>query len=242
MSGTHLSSPPATISGVAASTRRVCRWDTPPEWLAPGERARAAGIRSRPARDAWLTARLAAKRLVAARLADSSAAPAVEELAAIEIRSRDAAGRGCRPRVFHAGREVAVALSIAHQDERVIVAVGPLARPLGVDLTAGGAFARASSRWWLTAAEQADARRLGPAAATGHAARLWSVKEAVYKAVLADEPFQPLAIEVRFRAGQVASCLAAGRSLPVAGIRCWPVAGHWLALVQAPAGGGEAEG
>lgn len=233
--------PPTPVpawSLVSASMRAVPRWSAPPEWLAPGERARAARIRSRPARDAWLTARLAAKRLIAPRLADFSAG----QFAAIEIQSRDAAGRGSRPRVFHAGREVAVALSIAHDQTRVIVAVGPAGRPLGVDLTPAAAFAEASSRWWLTASERNDAAVLEPAAAVGHAARLWSVKEAVYKAVLADEPFRPLAIEVRFKAGRLVSCRASGRGVPAAGIRSWPVAGHWLALVQAPADGGEAEG
>jgi phosphopantetheinyl transferase len=229
----HSPPPAALLDGVTASTRRARRWDEPPAWLSADERARAARIRHRTARDAWLTARLAAKRLVAARLTDPVAGPQADRLGAIEIRSRDAAGRGSRPRVEIAGREAAIALSIAHADGRVLVAVGPAARPLGVDLTPATAFAGASSCWWLTAAERDDVCRVGSAAATT-LARLWSVKEAVYKAVLNAEPFRPQAIEVRIGAGRIVSCRAAGRSLSVAGIRSWPVAGHWLAIVQAP--------
>jgi len=229
----HSPPPAALLDGVAASTRRVCRWDEPPAWLSADERARAARIRHRTARDAWLTARLAAKRLVAARLTDPVTGPRDEQLGAIDIRSRDAAGRGSRPRVEIAGREAALALSIAHADGRVLVAVGPATRPLGVDLTPAAAFPGASSCWWLTAAERDDVCRVGQATTV---ARLWSVKEAVYKAVLADEPFRPQAIEVRIRAGRITRCTAAGRPVPAAAIRCWQLAGHWLALVQAPAG------
>jgi len=232
-----LHSPPtaALLDGVTASTRRVRRWDDPPAWLSADEQARATRIRHRTARDAWLTARLAAKRLVAARLTDLVTGPRDEQLGAIDIRSRDAAGRGSRPRVEIAGREAAIALSIAHADGRVLVAVGPFARPLGVDLTPAAAFAGASSCWWLTADERDDVRRVGSAAATT-VARLWSVKEAVYKAVLNAEPFRPQAIEVRIRAGRITRCTAAGRPVPAAAIRCWQLAGHWLAMVQAPAG------
>jgi hypothetical protein len=230
-----LHSPPraALLSDVAASTRRVRRWDTPPAWLAPGERARAAGIRDRTARDAWLTARLAAKRLIAARLPDPVTEPRADQLAGIDIRSRDAVGRGSRPRVFIAGREVAVALSIAHVAERVLVAVGPATRPLGVDLTPAAAFAKASSRWWLTAAERAEARLLDPTAAVSHAARLWSVKEAVYKAVLPDRPFDPRLIEVRLPPAATAGCTALGRQWPDLTITTWHSMNHAFALVQA---------
>lgn len=234
--------PPAClIRGVVASTRPVRRWDTLPAWLAPGERTRAAGIRHPRPRNAWLTARLAAKRLVAAHLADTVTGRRADHLATIEIQSRDASGRGCRPRVFSGGREVAVALSIAHVDERVLVAIGPAVRPLGVDLTPAATFAADSSRWWLTAAEGEAAGALGPAAAAEHAARVWTVKEAAYKALLATEPFRPRAIEVRTVGERITECTAAGRSVPATGIRCWRLAGHWLALVQAGPEGGDAE-
>lgn len=230
---TSHASPVPMIDRVVASTRRVHRWDTPPEWLAPGERSRAARIRRREPRDAWLTARLAAKRLVATHLTAAAAEPGADLLSAIEIQSRDAAGRGSRPRVFIGGREAAVALSIAHVDQRVLVAIGPATRPLGVDLTPASTFLETSSRWWLTAAECEEARGLGPAAAAARAARLWSVKEAVYKAVLATAAFRPLTIEVRIVGERIARCTAAGRPVPAAGIRSWQLAGHWLALVEA---------
>jgi len=225
---------PVCLDGIAASTRRVRRWAEPPEWLAPGERDRATRMRDGEVRDAWLTARLAAKRLVAARLPGWPAERVRPYLAGIEIDSRDARGRGARPRALVGGREVAIALSIAHAGDRVLVAVGPAAAPLGVDLTPATAFVRPACRWWLTTAEHHDARLLSGAAAAEQAARLWSIKEAVYKAVLGAEPFRPRAIEVRFQGGRITSCVAAGRSLPAEAIRTWQLAGHWLALVHAP--------
>lgn len=232
--------PPA--SRVAASIRAVRRFANPPPWLSSAERRRADGMRDRSARDAWLTARLAAKRLVAARLPGWPADPPARLLAQLDIRSRDAAGRGVPPRVVVTGGEAAVVVSIAHADLRVLVATAPGADALGVDLTPAVAFARPGSRWWLTAAERADLRLLDPEAAAAQAATLWSVKEAVYKAWLAADPFRPLSIEVRVRHGRVVSCTALGRALPPAAIRTWRMAGHCLAHVHAPGRrpGGEA--
>lgn len=223
---------PARPAGIAASTRRVRRWAEPPAWLTPAERHRAAQMRDRDARDAWLTARLAAKRLIASRLPGAHAVAGTSGLEAIDICSRDAAGRGVRPRVFVGGREAAITVSIAHAGERVLVAVDPAAAPLGVDVTPVTAFSRPAARWWLTTAERFDARGLSADAAVAHAAVVWSVKEAVYKACFVDEPFQPQAIEVRVRHGRIERCTAAGRTVPPAAIRTWRLAGHALALVH----------
>jgi len=229
----HPSAAAAAPGPVSASTLAVRRWQAPPEWLAPAERTRAAAIRGLSQRDAWLTARWAAKRLVAARLPGWDATPDLRRLAAIEIRSRNAAGRGVRPRVLVAGREAAIGVSIAHADERVIVAAGPATAPLGVDLTPIAAFARPASRWWLTAGERLDAAQLDAAAGAAQAAAVWSVKEAVYKAWLAAEPFCPRAIEVRLRGGRIVGCTAGGRTVPPAAIRSWRLAGHAVCLVHA---------
>lgn len=224
----------APASAVAASIRAVRRFAAPPQWLSPAEHRRADGMRDRGARDAWLTARLAAKRLVAARLPGWPVDPPVRMLALLDIRSRDAAGRGVRPRVVVPDGVAAVAVSIAHADARVLVAAAPARDPLGVDLTPTAAFARPGSLWWLTAGERADLRPLDPGDVAAQAATLWSVKEAVYKAWLADEPFRPRAIEVRVRRGRVVSCAADGRAVPPSAIRTWRMAGHCLALVHAP--------
>lgn len=221
--------PPASV---AASIRGVRRFDFPPPWLSPAERRRAACFRDRAGRDAWLTARLAAKRLVAARLPGWPAEPPAGRLATVEIRSRDEAGRGMRPRVFVGGGEAGIGVSIAHAAARVLVAVAAAADPLGVDLTPTAAFAAAASRWWLTAAERADLETVHPAGAAEQAALVWSVKEAVYKAWLPAEPFRPLAIEVRMCRGRVVACLADGRGVPPTAIRHWRMAAHCLALVH----------
>lgn len=235
MSGIRALRTPSTVSApraVSASTRKVQRWTATPEWLSPSERIRAGGISREASRDAWLTARLAAKRLVAARLADAAIDAARPILSEIEIVSRDPSGRGVRPRAFVAGRDSRMTVSISHSGSRVLVAVGPAAGSLGVDLTPVSAFALPASRWWLTDAEREDARSLDAAAAAAHAAVVWSVKEAVYKARLSDEPFRPRAIEVRLRQERITACVAAGRRVTPSAIRtCW-LDNHALALVH----------
>ncbi len=216
---------------VRSCTQRVRHHPTLPAWLASDERRRAAALRDTATRDAWLSARHVAKRLVAAGLPGWPADPPEQRLAAIEIRSRNHAGRGIRPQVWVDGRPADCSLSLAHTRSRVFVAVATGERPLGVDLTPLAAFDRPAACWWLTAAERQDAATLGPAAAPEHAARTWSVKEAVYKAVLSAEPFAPRAIEVRLHRGQPVQCTAAGRDVPAAAIRLARFAGHVLALV-----------
>lgn len=224
----------APATAVTASIRAVRRFAAPPPWLSPEERRRADGMRHPAARDAWLTARLVAKRLVAARLPGWPADPPAPLLALVEIRSRDAAGRGVRPQVLAPSGAATVVVSIAHADARVLVAAAPATDSLGVDLTPAAAFAEPGSRWWLTAGERADLRLLDPDAVAARAATLWSVKEAVYKAWLPAEPFRPRAIDVRMRRGRVVWCAAAGRVVPPPAIRTWRMAGHCLALVHAP--------
>jgi phosphopantetheinyl transferase len=222
----------SAIRAVSASTRKVQRWTATPDWLSPSERIRACEIGRESVRDAWLTARLAAKRLVAARLAYAAVDAAEPILSEIEIVSRNSSGRGVRPRAVIAGRDSTLTVSISHSVNRVLVAVGPAAGALGVDLTPGSAFTPAASRWWLTEGERHDARSLAAAAAAAHAAVVWSVKEAVYKARLSDEPFRPQAIEVRLRHGRITGCAAAGCRVMPSSIRtCW-LDGHALALVH----------
>jgi phosphopantetheinyl transferase len=215
---------------VRSSTQRVRHHPALPAWLSRSERRRAAAIRDTAARNAWLSARDVAKRLVAAGLPGWPADPPEGRLATIEIRSRDRLGRGIRPQVWVDGRRADCSLSLAHTVERVFVAVRAGDRPLGVDLTPLIAFDRPAACWWLSAAERRDAATLGPTAAE-HVARIWSVKEAVYKALLSAEPFAPRMIEVRLRRGLPVQCTAAGRDVPVAAIRLARYAGHVLALV-----------
>jgi hypothetical protein len=216
---------------VRSATRAVRHHPGLPAWLSRSERSRAAAVRDTAARDAWLSARHVAKRLVAAGLSGWPADPPADRLASIDIRSRDRLGRGIRPQVWVDGRPADCSLSLAHTGRRVFVAAAAGNRPLGVDLTPLGAFERPAACWWLSAAEREDAAPLGPAEAAEHAARIWSVKEAVYKAVLSAEPFAPRAIEVRLHRGLPVQCTAAGRDVPAAAIRLARFAGHVLALV-----------
>ncbi len=213
-------------------TRMVRHHASMPAWLSPNEQARAATFRDPSTRNAWLTARHAAKRLVAARLPGWPSEPHAVEMAAIDIQSRDASGRGVRPQVHVHGRQAPMSVSISHTASRVFVAAGVATEAVGVDLTPLNAFAKPASRWWLTDAERHDAAQLPAVEAVEHASACWSVKEAVYKALLADRPFDPRAIEVRLVRGLPVRCTAFGRAVPAAAIRTWRLKDHSFAMVR----------
>ncbi|HTU26887.1 MAG TPA: hypothetical protein VMF30_15880, partial [Pirellulales bacterium] len=96
--------------------------------MTTGERAEFALLSDPGRRRAWLSGRWAAKQLL---LGARRAGTATE----IEILSRDAEGRGSRPRVSIAGQPVAASLSIAHTGRGAIAALGTNEQTeVGVDL------------------------------------------------------------------------------------------------------------
>ncbi|MBM2813021.1 MAG: 4'-phosphopantetheinyl transferase superfamily protein [Chloroflexi bacterium] len=157
------------------------------DWLSPSEREVFAELRDPSRREGWLCGRLLAKRLIL----DDVLAPSVGEEAIhpteIDIHSRDGLGRATRPRVTLRGRLQPWALSIAHSDRSVLVA---LSRAPGVSVGVDVARLTPRERRWVHSAGE---MRL--------ASTLWAVKEAIYKAVSYGEQFTPLRIEVCPRAG-----------------------------------------
>ncbi len=175
--------------------------DAPAPWLSTVELAAWSGMRSPDRKATWLAGRIVAKRLLLELLAGEPPSWADLHASSIGIDSLSTrAGHGERPEVTFAGQRIPVALSIAHTERGALAAAamessvssgGTIA--LGVDLVAP-TEASSSLHWTFT-----DAERLWLASSTNHArcaARLWGMKEAIYKASQRGEGFTPREIDV----------------------------------------------
>jgi phosphopantetheinyl transferase (holo-ACP synthase) len=119
--------------------------------------------------------------------------------AEIDIQSRDGLGRATHPRVTLRGRLQPWAVSIAHSDQSVLVAVSRIpGMSVGVDVAPVQTWSDGFLEMWLTLGERQWLRSVGDLRL---ASTLWAIKEAVYKAVNIGEPFTPGRIEVCPRAG-----------------------------------------
>lgn len=173
-----------SIQGLERRFRR----EPPEHWLAPGERQRLAEIRSARRGLQWLGGRWLAKQLLL-RLADESGMSPTD----LHIESKDARGRGSRPRVYRDGRLQSWQLSISHSSRFVYAAVATdSCVQLGVDVTKRQPLSPGFTRLWLTASERKWCGRNGDAAACV----LWSLKESWYKAAGSDQPFAPRRLDV----------------------------------------------
>jgi phosphopantetheinyl transferase len=157
------------------------------------ERKELAAWKDADRRRAWLLGRMLAKRLIAERLGDGL------RPAAIEILSRDAAGRVNRPRVWRDGCEQSWPLSISHSQRGALAAFSTAdGVALGVDLAAPARLSAGFVRLWFTTREQ-DWLRGSDDPGTG--CLVWAAKEALYKACNAGEGFGPTVVEL-FSNGQ----------------------------------------
>lgn len=172
------------VYGYAAIDR--LRGQLPPadRWLGAGERRALAQFRDPSRRETWLAGRWLAKRLIAGQLAATSGGWKCSD---IEIFSA-----GARPRAWFQGRPLPWSLSIAHTRRGAVAALSCRAGILpGVDLVELRDYGPGFAALWFTADER---RRLAPRGGR-RCAVLWAIKEALYKAVNAGEPFDPRAIE-----------------------------------------------
>lgn len=170
------------------------------DWLSPSEREVFAELRDPSRREGWLCGRLLAKRLILDDVLAPSVGGEATHPTELDIHSRDGLGRATAPRVTLRGRLQPWALSIAHSDRSVLVA---LSRAPGVSV--GVDVAPVLQTWkdgflemWMTPRERRWVHSEGE---TRLASTLWAVKEAIYKAVSYGEQFTPLRIEVCPRAG-----------------------------------------
>ncbi len=124
--------------------------------------------------------------------------------------SRDAAGRGSRPRIVLKGRELDWSLSISHNERGVLAVLCTAdACSLGVDLASKTARSAGFLRLWFTLNE----RRWIAADPARRTAIVWAMKEATYKACQAGESWSPRDIEIRALCGNRFACIFQDRLL-----------------------------
>lgn len=203
--------------------------DAAAQWLSAEELAVWVGMRSTGRKATWLAGRIVSKRLLLELLAGEQHPLAVVRADEIHIESRSSrTGHGERPEVSIDGKLVPLALSIAHT-ERGALATATLKTDmaLGVDLVTPTDAGR-SLHWTFT-----DAEQLWLAVSADHthcAARLWSMKEALYKACQRGEGFAPRDIDVV--PGRPPSYPQFDSIRDLIGLQCWRIDGQVAALAM----------
>jgi len=163
------------------------------DWLSAEERTLWESFRSAERQRTFLAGRVAMKECLRDELAPRDSANEFQP-ASIHIVSRDTRGRPSRPVASLHGVPLPITLSLTHSDETVVVGLALQAGDaIGVDLTAAAPLGAGFQQTWFTAAERAW---VAESADPLRAARLWSAKEAVYKAANQGEPFVPNQVEI----------------------------------------------
>ncbi len=154
---------------------------TPHSWLNQAE-----WEQGRPDDPAWLVGRWLGKTLVREVLGSEAS------LRDLTILSVDGRGRRNRPRVFLHGGALSVRLSLAHSRRFAYAAVSAEPRlRFGVDIADLEDIGTALPRAWFLPAERAVART------AADTLRIWTAKEACYKACQTGEAFVPQQCLVR---------------------------------------------
>lgn len=111
----------------------------------------------------------------------------------LRIVTRNGLGRGTQPRLYLRGRLVPWRISLAHTNSQLAMAFS-LDRQtrVGIDLVDDPTAAAKAVRCWSTPRERGQL--LGRTEADF--AKVWSIKEALYKALNHGEPFRPARYEV----------------------------------------------
>lgn len=207
--------------------------DSATRWLSREELAVWTGMRSPFRKATWLAGRIVSKRLLLELLAGEQfpLADVRADNLCIESRSTQT-GHGERPEVSIGGQLLPLALSIAHTKLGALAAAKLNADAtleetvtLGVDLVCPSDAGK-SLHWTFTDAER---RWLATSADCEHcAARLWSMKEALYKACQRGEGFAPRDIEVA--PGQPPRYPLFNAVSDLVRLQCWRIDGHLAAL------------
>jgi phosphopantetheinyl transferase len=150
-------------------------------------------MRAAERRDTWLAGRIAAKQLLASVFAAENSPLRSLPPNALHIESRSTnPGHGERPVLYADDYPHTCAISIAHSSRGVLVAVTLDEQVhLGVDLVEPLRAAE-NLHWTFTAPERAWLAGNDRTSA----ARLWALKESLYKACQRGESFSPQQIEV----------------------------------------------
>jgi 4'-phosphopantetheinyl transferase EntD len=158
----------------------------PRAWLSAAEVEEFSSLRGNRA-SAWLAGRALAK---CALLAEGVA----DDARMLTVLSTDGRGARNRPEVYVGGYSRGISLSLAHSDSFVAVAWASADTGLGVDVVEPTRLSPAFKSAWLHPSEQEQSA--GSEDNFSHSHRIWSAKEAAYKAAQTGETFDPLRMEV----------------------------------------------
>jgi hypothetical protein len=209
-------------------------------WLSPAERDECAHWRDPSRHRDWRAGRALLKSMIRAELARRNPALSLPPCSGIEVLSRDALGRGVRPRACVAGRWLPWDLSLAHCDGIVSAVLAPAMNiRVGIDVVTANTELDASRDLWFTPGE----RRRTQSTSQIPPPLLWAAKEAVYKRTNRGEPFVPTAIDVEPQAGGRCTWSCRGRPCSADDMLHFFHRGDWIvALAAAGAGSFEWEG
>ena len=195
-------------------------------WLTTSEVAESCRWKDHRRRQQWWEGRRLAKELILDVRPDRISDPAE-----IEILTQNQLGASVRPRVLVRGRPLPCSLSLSHTDSAVLVAFSDTPGvSVGVDLCAPESYPASFLDTWFTPSERA----LVDGEGSELAARLWAIKESVYKACNSGESFAPRRIQVEMDAGKY-SCTYHHRVLDdELELDCHEIHGHMAVVSTLP--------
>ena len=145
-----------------------------------------------------------------------------------DVVTRNGLGRGTQPRIYLRGQMLPWRLSLSHTDRMLALGISHERHSrVGVDLVDPAELNSGALQMWCTPRERTAIENLGLEAF----ARIWGMKEALYKAVNYGEPFCPLNFEIDVESNPV-SCRWRGVPLPldIAWTRHLPEGGYVAAV------------
>ena len=164
----------------------IARQRPPAEWLSAEELRCFTQFGDKPAALAWLGGRWCAKQLLRPKLG-----VAESQISRIHVQTRNGRQQGVRPWVFLDGRLQSAKISLAHNSRlSTAVLLGGEVGTIGVDVSEPESDHSAVREFWFSDNEVAWCEA-GVAPWV-----IWSLKEAIYKAMNQGEPFRPRGLDV----------------------------------------------
>jgi phosphopantetheinyl transferase len=158
----------------------------PASWLSAEELRCYSQFGDKPAALAWLGGRWCAKQLLCSHLGVTKS-----QLSRIHVQTRNGLQQGVRPWVFLDGQLQSTQISLAHSSRlATAVLLGEEVGEIGIDISDPDANHEAVREFWFSDHEVAWCEAgVSPQA-------IWSLKEAIYKAVNQGEPFRPRGLDI----------------------------------------------
>jgi phosphopantetheinyl transferase (holo-ACP synthase) len=164
----------------------IARRRPPAGWLSAEELSCYSSFGDKPTALAWLGGRWCAKQLLCSHLGVTKL-----QLSRIHVQTRNGQQQGVRPWVFLDGQLQSTKISLAHSSRLVAaVLLGNEVGEIGIDITDHDANHAAIGEFWFSDHEVAWCE-------AGVSPRvIWSLKEAIYKAMNQGEPFRPRGLDI----------------------------------------------